>query len=119
MPTTNTGLLRLVVIFLGLATLAVIIGSFVLAYQGTDIPAALIGIGGTALGALGGILTNTGATAGLLPSSSPSPEEAAAAAAPPPPDFEPLRELLAGAAAQLLEVGKALEAPTPEAPPAP
>lgn len=112
----STGLVRIVVVFLGIITLAVVVGSFVLAYNGTDIPAALIGIGGTALGGLAGILTNTGAVTAGGSSSSATAEVAAAAAAPPPPDFTPLRELLGGAASQLLEVAKALEDPSSSAP---
>lgn len=116
----NTGLTRLVVLFLGLITLAVIVGSFVLAYNGTDIPAALIGLGGTALGGLGGILVSPGGAQALTSGTTATVEEAVAAATPAPPDFGPLREQLGDAANKLLAVAHALGDPAatpPDEPP--
>lgn len=52
---------RLVIIFLGIATLIIIGGGVFLAAQEKGIPDALIGLGGTALGALGAMLSKTSA----------------------------------------------------------
>lgn len=111
----NTGLLRTVVVFLGLITLAVVVGAFVLAYHGDDIPAALIGLGGTSLGALGGILTNT--VAGSSSSAATSTAESAVAAA--VPDFGPIRDQLGAAAQTLVDLAKGLENPAAGTPAAP
>lgn len=52
--------INLVILFLGAIALAVVVGGFVLAYQGETIPTELVGLGGTALGAVAGILAKTG-----------------------------------------------------------
>lgn len=54
MPTKTVNLL---IIFLGAIVLAVVVGAIVLAQQGDTIPAELVGLGGTALGALVTLLT--------------------------------------------------------------
>lgn len=51
--------ISLVIIFLGLTTLAIVVGAIVLALDEKSIPDALIGLGGTSLGALGAMLSKT------------------------------------------------------------
>jgi hypothetical protein len=53
------GNVRLVILFLGVATLIIIGGGVWLAHDGKNIPDALIGLGGTSLGALGAMLSKT------------------------------------------------------------
>lgn len=55
---------KLVVGILGAIAIIIVIGCIVISILGHDIPAALIGLGGTAIGAIGGILTNSGGTRG-------------------------------------------------------
>lgn len=50
---------RMVVGFLGVTILACVIGGFHLAGQGVELPEFLVGLGGTALGALGALLART------------------------------------------------------------
>lgn len=56
----NDSTVRLVVMFLGAIALAVVLGCIGLAITGKDIPAALVGFGGSAVGAIAGILSNSG-----------------------------------------------------------
>lgn len=51
--------ISLVIIFLGLTTLCIVIGAILLALDEKAIPDALIGLGGTSLGALGAMLSKT------------------------------------------------------------
>lgn len=53
--------ISLVIIFLGLTTLAIVVGAILLALDEKSIPDALIGLGGTSLGALGAMLSKTSA----------------------------------------------------------
>lgn len=55
--------ISLVIIFLGLTTLAIVVGAILLALDEKSIPDALIGLGGTSLGALGAMLSRTSPTA--------------------------------------------------------
>lgn len=52
---------RLVILFLGLFALTTLLGGIYLAAVGKAIPDALIAMGGTAIGAVGGILSRTSA----------------------------------------------------------
>lgn len=54
--------ISLVIIFLGLTTLTITVGAIVLALDGKTIPDAIIGLGGTSLGALGAMLSRTSAS---------------------------------------------------------
>lgn len=56
----NSSTVRLVVIFLGAIAVITVIGCFALALEGKDIPGALIGLGSSAVGAIAGILSNSG-----------------------------------------------------------
>ena len=61
---TDPFVLRAVIVFLGLTVLSCVVGVFLLASQGidtsnSDLLVAAVGLGGTALGALGSMLTNT------------------------------------------------------------
>lgn len=51
--------ISLVIIFLGLTTLSIVVGAIFLALEEKTIPDALIGLGGTSLGALGAMLSKT------------------------------------------------------------
>lgn len=51
--------ISLVIIFLGMTTLIIVLGAVWLAADGKQIPDALIGLGGTSLGALGAMLSKT------------------------------------------------------------
>jgi hypothetical protein len=57
---TDTTTVRLVVGFLGATILLCVTGGFWLAAQGQPVPEFLVGLGGTALGALGALLARTG-----------------------------------------------------------
>lgn len=110
-----------VVVFLGLVALATVVGGFVLAYQGTTIPGELIGLGGTAVGAIAGILAKTNTepavvdAAGNIVAAKPLDIPPPAA----PVDLRAVKDALAQAAAAL-EVAQPLEAVlVHEAPPAP
>lgn len=58
-PTTDTWVVRFVVILLGLVALAVVIGGAVLAAQDHALPGELIAIGAGASGALAAMLSST------------------------------------------------------------
>lgn len=51
---------RLVIAFLGLGFILCLLGGFVLASQRVEVPEFLVGLGGTALGALGSLLARVG-----------------------------------------------------------
>jgi len=114
----NTGLVRIVVIFLGVIVLAVVVGAVVLAYQGIDIPAALIGLGSVALGALGGILTTPGGS-NAITGSTPTSSSSAAPTIDLGPVLDQLDKLVTGALGlkdSLAKVSTPAPAPTSPAP---
>lgn len=88
----NTKTVNLLIIFLGMIVLLVVAGCVVISYQGKDVPAALVGFGGTALGALAGLLTRPPADA---------PQVAAELANQAAPDFGPLQAEVAKLSAAL------------------
>lgn len=103
-----------VVIFLGLVALATVVGGFVLAYQGTTIPGELIGLGGTAVGAIAGILAKTNTEPAVVDAAgnivAAKPLDAPPAPAPAPAvDLTAAKDALAQAAAAL-EAAQPLEA---------
>jgi len=51
---------RIVIAFLGFGFLLCLVGGFVLAAQRIDVPEFLVGLGGTALGSLGTLLSRVG-----------------------------------------------------------
>lgn len=63
----NDATVRLVVIILGVLAGIIVTGCVVIAVLGNDIPGALIGLGGTVVGALAGILSNTAAGGDTTP----------------------------------------------------
>lgn len=56
----NDATVKLVVMFLGAIAVITVLGCFALAITGKDIPGALIGLGSSAVGAIAGILSNSG-----------------------------------------------------------
>ena len=71
----DQGTVRIVIGFLGIAVLLCIAGGFYLAASAVEVPEFLVGLGGTALGALGSLLARTGNESVTLdqPASRPVP----------------------------------------------
>lgn len=68
MTTTPKSVILAVVIFLGLVVLGVVAGAIALQLAGKgDLPGSLVTLGGTALGALAGVLASTRTTPELPP----------------------------------------------------